>query len=55
MQNRFVNPIQIAKKYISDNKFGKIINITTRVRWSRNQKYIPSIMERYLEHEEVLS
>ena len=39
MQNRFNNPIQIAKKYINDNKFGKIINITTRVRWSRNQKY----------------
>ena len=32
MQNRFNNPIQIAKKYINDNKFGKIINITTRVR-----------------------
>ena len=39
MQNRFNNPIQIAKKYINKNKFGKIVSITSRVRWSRNQKY----------------
>ncbi len=39
MQNRFNNPIQLAKKYIRNNKFGKIINITARVRWSRNQNY----------------
>ena len=39
MQNRFINPIQIAKKYIEKKKFGKIINITARVRWSRYQKY----------------
>ena len=39
MQNRFNNPIQIAKKYIEKKKFGKIINITARVRWSRYQKY----------------
>ena len=39
MQNRFNNPVQIAKEYINNNKFGKIISITARVRWSRNQKY----------------
>ena len=39
MQNRFNNPIQIAKRYIEKKKFGKIINITARVRWSRYQKY----------------
>ena len=39
MQNRFNNPIQITKSYINQNKFGKIISITSRVRWSRDQKY----------------
>ena len=39
MQNRFNNPIQITKDYINKNKFGKIVSITSRVRWSRDQKY----------------
>lgn len=39
MQNRFNNPINLAKNYIDNNKFGKIICITARVRWSRDQSY----------------
>ena len=37
MQNRFNNPISLAKNYIDNNKFEKIICITARVRWSRDQ------------------
>lgn len=39
MQNRYNLPVELAKKFMIKKKLGKIINITVRVRWSRNQKY----------------
>ncbi len=39
MQNRYNLPVQLTKKFLDEKKLGKIINITVRVRWSRDQKY----------------
>lgn len=38
-QNRFNPPIQKLKQAIEAGKFGKIVNITGRVLWNRNQAY----------------
>lgn len=38
-QNRFNPPIQKLKKALDENKFGKLVNITGRVLWNRNQNY----------------
>ena len=39
MQNRYNLPVKLTKKFLDEKKLGKIINITVRVRWSRDQKY----------------
>lgn len=38
-QNRFNPPIQKLKKALEEKKFGKLVNITGRVLWNRNQNY----------------
>ena len=37
MQNRYNLPVKLTKKFLDEKKLGKIINITVRVRWSRDQ------------------
>ena len=39
MQNRFNNPIVAAKKFIQKKKLGKLVTITARVRWRRDNSY----------------
>lgn len=39
MQNRFNSPIQITKKFITKRKFGKLVSLSVRVRWFRDQSY----------------
>jgi len=38
-QNRFNKPIQMLRKAIEDNRFGKIISGTARILWNRNENY----------------
>lgn len=38
-QNRFNPPIQKLRRAIEDGRFGKIINITARILWTRDQNY----------------
>lgn len=38
-QNRFNPPIQKLKRAIDEGRFGRIINITARILWSRDQNY----------------
>lgn len=39
LQNRFNKPIQLLKKAVDNNGFGKLINITARILWNRDQQY----------------
>ena len=36
-QNRFNSSIQLVKKYIDQNKFGKLVNISISLLWCRYQ------------------
>ncbi|MDO5718290.1 MAG: Gfo/Idh/MocA family oxidoreductase [Tissierellia bacterium] len=38
-QNRFNRPIQKLKRALNDGRFGKIINGTARILWTRDQNY----------------
>ena len=38
-QNRFNLPVQILRKAVKENKFGKLVMGTVRVRWCRKQDY----------------
>lgn len=38
-QNRFNPPIQKLRKAIEEGRFGKLINITARILWTRDQNY----------------
>ncbi|MDL2311116.1 gfo/Idh/MocA family oxidoreductase, partial [Peptostreptococcaceae bacterium OttesenSCG-928-C18] len=38
-QNRFNPPIQKLRKAVEEGKFGKIINGTARILWTRDQNY----------------
>lgn len=38
-QNRFNPPVQMTRKALEDNRFGKLINGTARILWNRNMGY----------------
>lgn len=38
-QNRFNAPIQLLKKALDDGRFGRVLMVTSRVRWHRTQEY----------------
>ncbi|CDF57746.1 Gfo/Idh/MocA family protein [Thermobrachium celere] len=38
-QNRFNKPIQMLRKAIEENRFGKLINGMASIRWNRNMNY----------------
>lgn len=38
-QNRFNKPIQELRKAIEENRFGRLINGTSRILWNRNKSY----------------
>lgn len=39
MQNRFNTPVQKSMEFMNKNKLGKIVSISIRVRWFRDQTY----------------
>ncbi|RIE16015.1 Gfo/Idh/MocA family protein [Candidatus Cryosericum septentrionale] len=38
-QNRFNGPIQLLKRALDEGRFGRVLMITSRVRWHRTQEY----------------
>ena len=38
-QNRFNGPIQLLKRALDESRFGRVLMITSRVRWHRTQDY----------------
>lgn len=38
-QNRFNTPVQLAKRALDDGRFGRVLMVTSRVRWHRAQEY----------------
>ena len=38
-QNRFNSPIQLLKRALDEGRFGRVLMITSRVRWHRTQDY----------------
>jgi UDP-N-acetyl-2-amino-2-deoxyglucuronate dehydrogenase len=38
-QNRFNGPIQLLKRALDDGRFGRVLMMTSRVRWHRTQEY----------------
>lgn len=38
-QNRFNAPVQLLKRALDDDRFGRVLMITSRVRWHREQEY----------------
>lgn len=39
MQNRFNSPVMITKEFLDKDKLGKIVTVSVRVRWFRDQSY----------------
>jgi UDP-N-acetyl-2-amino-2-deoxyglucuronate dehydrogenase len=39
LQNRFNAPVQILKRALDEDRFGRVLIVTSRVRWHRNQEY----------------
>jgi UDP-N-acetyl-2-amino-2-deoxyglucuronate dehydrogenase len=38
-QNRFNGPVQLLKRALDDGRFGRVLMVTSRVRWHRDQEY----------------